>query len=957
MSDKVTDETESSESEAPEKVAIEGRLPLTAIDIESQKDMKSGRYHALRGLHKWFAGRPTPAARLAVLASAYPGEIDSDKLLKTMGFGPKALEDNISEYIEEKFAQDRGRSTIDEHYGYPNPNTRSPPNGHLKDIHETVSDAWGGELPTVLDPTAGRGIIPFESKRYGFPTVANELNPIPSVIINAGLKYAPAVGSVEEEVNEWRDKIHKRAKNNIEEYYPTKKEDRTILSCACTYIIKCDSCRREIPLVSKWWINKSSSGGAAVKPIYTEEGIEYEFIDMSNTSKDEYNPEEAPVTRGDAECPYCGVVTEEDRIRENIREGDFDYSVYGVNYENSSGDRVYRAGDNIDKIGMERAAERVKNDFEMLDYLSEPIENGLNTSQIKRYGMDQWSDIFTSRQLVVHYEYYKSYEYFQDEILEQYEEKKAHAILTLLTLGASRAFSFNSRLSKWYDARGYPDPLFTDNNYAPKKMFGDNNLSAPRRGYKQSLSHVLESYEELASYDVDGSIEIHSQDAATLSSEVSKGDIDIAVVDPPYYSSIMYSELSEGYYVIQKPYLEDIFPDLFASTLPNKDDEAVANPSRFEKIAGDNQSKKELADRHYESKMEEIFSEIHYLLNSDGVMTVMFTHRDMDAWDTLTTALIEAGFVISATHPIKTEKADRIGVQGKSSADSSILLVARKSDISTSGGNSLWEDVAVDIKNIAEKETERVLNSGYSISKTDTAITVYGPTLRRYAKEYPVVNKKGEPVRPREALTEARKAVTSVIAEKFLKTQGIEELDSLTRWYIIAWLIYENDTIPYDEGRQLGVAAGVDIDEIKTSTKLWRGGTEVTLQQHDDRVQDIVMLRDDSVENPSSRKYPINPTNSRFTYTIDTIHAALHVYEREGANSAWDWLTERNLKSDTAFNVAVTALLEVLPDDEDMYEILVNLVSGETGDYLDVNVDHIDMTGIDEQTALDDHTE
>lgn len=82
MSEKVTDETESEEKETPDKVAIEGKLPLTAIDIESQKDMKSGRYHPLRSLHKWFAARPTPAARLSVLASAYPGEIGSDDLLK-----------------------------------------------------------------------------------------------------------------------------------------------------------------------------------------------------------------------------------------------------------------------------------------------------------------------------------------------------------------------------------------------------------------------------------------------------------------------------------------------------------------------------------------------------------------------------------------------------------------------------------------------------------------------------------------------------------------------------------------------------------------------------------------------------------------------------------------------------------------------------------------------------------
>lgn len=117
------------------------------------------------------------------------------------------------------------------------------------------------------------------------------------------------------------------------------------------------------------------------------------------------------------------------------------------------------------------------------------------------------------------------------------------------------------------------------------------------------------------------------------------------------------------------------------------------------------------------------------------------------------------------------------------------------------------------------------------------------------------------------------------------------------------------------------------------------------------------MLRNDSVDDPSSRKYPVNPTDSRFTYTIDAIHAALHVYDRQGAQSAWEWLTERNYKSDDAFEVAVTALLEALPKNEDMHEVLADLISGQTGDYLDINVDHIDMSGVDRQTSLDDHTE
>jgi adenine-specific DNA methylase len=956
MSEKATDETESSESKAPDRVAIEGKLPLTAIDIESQKDMKSGRYHALRSLHKWFAARPTPVARLSVLASAYPGKVDSDELLKLMQIGPKVLDEGIADYVESKFAESKGSGTLDDHYGYSNPNTQSPTTSEKEKLHQTLREAWGGELPTVLDPTAGRGIIPFEAIRYGLPAKANELNPVPTLIMKAGLEYAPEVGSLKPDIIEWRDKIHEEAKKNIKSYYPTEKSGRRILNAAYTYTIQCDSCGGEIPLVKKWWLNKTANGGDAVQPEYIDGSVEYNHIKVQNTNN--YDPTDGPVTRQSAECPHCDYPVEKEEIKSALRKGNFTYSIYGVNYETESGERGFRGGSDVDERGLKKAKERVESDFDLLTFLATRVDVSSRSNDPRAYGMEEWRDIFTPRQLITHYEYYQAFEKYVEDIFEQYDKKTAEAMSVLLTFGASRSVNFNSRIAKWRDSRGYGGEMLADNTFPLKKMAVDNNLSAPRRGYINHTDHVIESYEKLVSYISDSeAAELASMDAANLSDKWSPESIDIAVVDPPYYSSILYAELSDVFYVIQKEYLQEIQPSLFSSNLTDKESEAVAHPYRFEDIAEDSQTKKELADEHYESKMNDIFDNLHTLLNPEGVMTLMFTHRDMDAWDTMTTALIEAGFTITATHPIKTEMSDRIAMQGSASAESSILLVGRKRDHSDVASTTLWEEVEDEFYAVAEEEAKEILDSGYTISKTDTAIAAYGPTLQKFAEKYPVVTKKGEAVRPRKALNESRKAVTSVLAERFLDTEGISQLDSLTRWYILSWLIYENETIPFDEANQLGVAAGVNIEDIKRSTKLWRGGKEVELQDPDGRVQDIVMLRSDSVDDPSSRKYPVNPTDSRFTYTIDAIHAALHVYDRQGAQSAWDWLTERNYKSDDAFEVAVTALLEALPEDEDMHENLMDLISGQTGDYLDISVDHINVSGVDRQTSLGDHTE
>ena len=494
MSDETTSQDETA---SPDNVAIENRLPLTAVDIESQKDMSSGRYHPLRSLHKWFAARPTPAARLAIIASAYPGEIDPDLLLKLMQIGPQAVESNIPSYVEEKFRSKSQRTgSLDEHYGYDNPTQQTPTVSELKQFHDEVREAWGGDLPSILDPTAGRGIIPFEAQRYGFDVVANELNPVPSLIMKVGLDYATTVGSLEPDIYDWRDKIHEKAKEKIEPYYPTVDDGNTVLNSALTYLIECDSCGGKVPLVSKWWLNKTSSGGDAVRPIYENGELSYEYVDVGKAS-DEYDPSDAPVTRGDAECPHCTVVTEEEDVRSKIRAGEFEYSIYGVNYETPSGDRLFRGGKAVDKQGMERATNEVENNFELIDFLSEPINEGLNTSQIKRYGMDSWQEVYTPRQLVVQFEFLQAYQEVKEDIINSYPNDKAKAILAVLSLCASRTVMFNNRLCRWYDQRGIPHGMFAGNNLSLKRMCADNNLSAPRRGYITHSNHVIESYEEL----------------------------------------------------------------------------------------------------------------------------------------------------------------------------------------------------------------------------------------------------------------------------------------------------------------------------------------------------------------------------------------------------------------------------------------------------------------------------
>ena len=76
--------------------------------------------------------------------------------------------------------------------------------------------------------------------------------------------------------------------------------------------------------------------------------------------------------------------------------------------------------------------------------------------------------------------------------------------------------------------------------------------------------------------------------------------------------------------------------------------------------------------------MAAAFREMHRVLRDDGCLTVMFTHKQVAAWDTLASALIGAGFTVKASWPVHTESEHSLHQAQKNAAASTILLVCRK---------------------------------------------------------------------------------------------------------------------------------------------------------------------------------------------------------------------------------------------------------------------------------------
>src|SRR5205085_2799584 len=129
------------------------------------------------------------------------------------------------------------------------------------------------------------------------------------------------------------------------------------------------------------------------------------------------------------------------------------------------------------------------------------------------------------------------------------------------------------------------------------------------------------------------------------------------------------------------------------------------------------------------------FREMHRVLREDGVLTVMFTHKQVEAWDALASALIGAGFRIETSWPVHTESEHSLHQARKNAAASTILLVCRKRREQTQ--SIWWEDLKGRVRRVARERATAFSAEG--ISGVDLYISAFGPALSVISEDWPVL--------------------------------------------------------------------------------------------------------------------------------------------------------------------------------------------------------------------------
>ena len=727
---------------------------------------------------------------------------------------------------------------------------------------------------SVLDMTAGGGSIPFESLRLGATTFVNELNPVASVILEATLNYPSLFGeSLLENINFWGGKLIEKLEARVADLFPEGKipgeemeelerigslhnfepglfQKESIMDYLYTRQVTCPHCGGEAPLLNTCWLSKAAGDlwGAAVVPDGRKKNGTVAFRTYRVTKGKGplgENPDFATVKGGKGTCVHCGQGIEAEEIKRQARgESEFGrwkdrlYAVAAVRFQpklDKSGRvqrfvtgarageiktekiRFFRPPNERDLKALEKAEKMLADNWDRWEdedlIPTEKFPQG-NDMRPVIFGMERWCDLFTPRQLLGHLTLVEELNLLKPLILKELGPEKGKAVVTYLQFALDKGLDYNGRQTMWHASRGVIAHVFTRHDYSFKWTFGEMVFSGPNSGAAWGLSQILDAYKGIAallepvhkSTKGNPPLMLLNGTAASMPS-IGNKTVEVICFDPPYYNNVQYGELSDYFYVWQKRTLGDLYPDLFIRRLVNKEDEAVANPER------DGGAKEAKAE--YERMMGEIFEEARRVLKDDGIMTMMFTHKSQDAWETLTKALIEKGWIITSSIPVESEGALDIHHQNIAATQSSIFISCRKGPDGETRQPSSWSfggrGVQQQIREAVREGLEQF--APLRLNPVDEMVSCYGRALQVLSRSWPVYDG-DEAVGPRRAMLEASGVVAEAQMERIAGGRfHLSDLSPEAAMAVLFLGLFGLKAFAYDEGLNLSRSMNIALEE------------------------------------------------------------------------------------------------------------------------------------------------
>jgi hypothetical protein len=197
--------------------------------------------------------------------------------------------------------------------------------------------------------------------------------------------------------------------------------------------------------------------------------------------------------------------------------------------------------------------------------------------------------------------------------------------------------------------------------------------------------------------------------------------------DPPYYDAIPYADLSDFFYV----WLKRALP--LDRTLSEKTDPQTGLTPKLEECVW---NKTYVIDGHakdgkfFEACAAKAFAEGRRVLADSGIGSVVFAHKTTEGWEALLSGMITAGWVITASWPIATERSGRLQSQGAAALATSVHLICRPRSPDALVGD--WANVLRELPKRVGDWMERLQTEG--VRGADLVFACIGPALEIFSQ-------------------------------------------------------------------------------------------------------------------------------------------------------------------------------------------------------------------------------
>jgi adenine-specific DNA methylase len=584
---------------------------------------------------------------------------------------------------------------------------------------EMITGCHGGN-PILLDPFAGGGSIPLEGIRIGAETYATDLNPIPVLLNRLQIEYLPRMSDATlKKAEEEAARINDVLKEELSRFYPTPKElekKEVPIGYLCARTVQCEGvgCGIVFPLLSSPWVVKSKKN----KICYT--------FSSSSTGKvvvglkEDPTEEEVPnktVHKGHATCPICNHTTPVASVRRQLRNRsggtDDSWVLVVVSTPINGNGRLYRVPFEEELLAREKSIEYVKNiqgENNSLNRLI-PDEKMVGNSRYLTppfYGTETWADIYTSRQLLT-----------QLILTREVIKISDGEVKLILALSASKFTDRNTSLCIWSPSTewflrcfGIQTVQMTWDFFEPRP-FGNGGSN-----WTTTFINVLRGIK--AAKVPDGIPKSHASFADAQNHPMLDKSVDIWATDPPYYDSIPYSDIS-NYFVI---WLKRMLPNLpLECGLAPKDGEVVMDGSKT--------SSGEIKNSGwYESHVELALKEGNRVTKDEGISYWVYAHKSTEGWATVLKAIVAAGWMVTGSWPISTERATRLRAQRSAALETSVHIVMRPRPENAGIGG--WSDILGELPIRINGWLQRLNNEG--ITGADAIFACIGPAMELYSK-------------------------------------------------------------------------------------------------------------------------------------------------------------------------------------------------------------------------------